>query len=130
MGAGWKHGPARGLGHGGPAKGVGVGHGWGGEASGKPARPGGPGRIKGVPLSETAAARARAILESHAEKAAQTMVDIAADPKDQRALSASVAVLDRIGVHAKSGVEVGGEGGKAIPVEWRIVDADGGNRDD
>jgi hypothetical protein len=30
MGAGWKHGPAKGAGVGGPAKGAGKGLGWGG----------------------------------------------------------------------------------------------------
>jgi hypothetical protein len=103
------------------------GPGWGGPKSDIPAGAG-PGRIKGVKLSETAAARARAILESGAERAARTMVAIAENVEDQRALSASVAVLDRIGVHAKAGLEVGGEGGKPIPVEWHIVD--GGDRDD
>lgn len=113
--------------HNGPARGGSAsGAGWGGPASGIPAGVG-PGRIKGVPLSETAAARARAILESGAERAARTMVQISETSEDQRALAASIAVLDRIGVHAKSGVEHSGEGGKPIPVEWRIVDSD---RDD
>lgn len=71
-------------------------------------------------MSETAAARARAILESGAERAARTMVQISETPEDQRALAASIAVLDRIGVHAKSGVEHSGEA--QIVIERRIVD--------
>jgi hypothetical protein len=96
------------------------GDGWGGEASGKDARPGGPGRIKGVPLNETAAVKARAILESYAERAARTVGEIAANIEDPRALAASKDVLDRVVGPPKVQVET--NGAQQIVIERRIVD--------
>ncbi len=102
------------------------GPGWGGPAQGAGNAPGdgtGGGRPEGVKHGEGKRAQARAALEDAAPLAVQTLIDVAKDVADQRAVAAAVAILNRVGLHEKSGVEVTGANG---PVELvvRIVDAD------
>jgi hypothetical protein len=76
-------------------------------------------------LSETAAAKARAILESYAERAARTVGEIAANIDDPRALAAGKDVLDRVIGPPK--VQVEQSGSQQIVIERRIIDPrDGG----
>ena len=107
--------PARG----GPA----TGPGWGGPANG-PGQIGGPGRTPGVKNGEGKVHKARETLEQAAPLAIQTVIDIANDKADPRALQAALAVLNRIGLHEKSGLEVGGENGNPLitRIERVIVD--------
>jgi hypothetical protein len=114
---GTRHG--NGKGHGGPRN----GEGWGGERKGEGNRLAGPGRPPGVKNGEGKQARARAMLEEAAPLAAQVLVDVAANLDDPRALQAAQAILNRVGLHEKSGVEVGGPNGKALAVTVEIVDA-------
>lgn len=99
--------------------------GWGGPAKGEGKPPGSPeaGRPEGVKNGEGKRAQARAALEEAAPLAVQTLINVAADAGDQRAVAAAVAILNRVGLHEKSGVELTGANG---PVELvvRIVDAD------
>lgn len=71
-------------------------------------------------MSDTAAARARAILESHAEKAALRLTQIVDEEKHPRNYDAILATLDRSGVHAKASIET--TGSQQIVIERRIVD--------
>lgn len=102
----------------------GNGAGYGGPAKGAGKKPGNKdaGRTKGVPLAETKAARARALAEAAAPVAIQRVIDIMNDLADQRSLSAAFGILNRVGLHEKSGVEHTGEGGNPIAIEWVIVD--------
>ena len=114
-----------GKGHGGPAKGAG----WGGGAIG--ARPpfgkGAKGRPAGVKNGEGKAARARAALEDAAPLAIETVIGIARNPEDPRALQAALAVLNRIGLHEKSGLEMtGADGGAMITRIERVIIERGG----
>lgn len=98
--------------------GPGQGPGWGGPAKG-PGRQGavpGSGRKPGVPLHETKAARARALLEDAAPLAAQVVVDIATSAADPRALAAALALLNRVGVHEKAGLEHSGPDGRPLTI--------------
>lgn len=100
------------------------GPGWGGPAKGAGAAPGtpSPGRPEGVKDGEGKRARARAALEEAAPLAVQTVIDIAMDKGDQRALQAALAVLNRVGLHEKSGVEVTGSDGAPVEIVVRILD--------
>jgi hypothetical protein len=71
--------------------------------------------------------KAREKLEQAAPDAIQTVIDIANDKADPRALQAALAVLNRIGLHEKSGIEVGGESGNPLitRIERVIVDKSG-----
>jgi hypothetical protein len=104
---------------GGPA----TGPGWGGPANG-PGKIGGPGRPLGMKNGEGKVHKARETLEQAAPLAIQTVIDIANDKADPRALQAALAVLNRIGLHEKSGLEVGGENGNPLitRIERVIVD--------
>ncbi|MCA3361565.1 MAG: hypothetical protein ING08_16010 [Roseomonas sp.] len=99
-----------GAGWGGPANGPGKGEGWGGPAGGKRAQfaQGAKGRPAGIRNGEGKAARARAAFEDAAPEAAETVIRIAQDKADPRALQAALAVLNRIGLHEKAGVEHSG----------------------
>jgi hypothetical protein len=68
--------------------------------------------------------KARETLEQAAPLAIQTVIDIANDKADPRALQAALAVLNRIGLHEKSGLEMtGADGGAVITrIERVIVD--------
>lgn len=70
---------------------------------------------------EGKAARSREALEAAQPIAIRTVLEIAADKGDQRALAAALAILNRTGLHEKSGVEVAGEGGGPLIVERVIV---------
>jgi|GEM_PF-4800215 len=71
------------------------------------------------------AARAHAALEDAAPLAIQTVIGIARNPEDPRALQAALAVLNRIGLHEKSGVELTGEnGGPITRIERVVIDPD------
>jgi len=71
--------------------------------------------------------KARETLEQAAPLAIQTVIDIANDKADPRALQAALAVLNRIGLHEKSGVELTGENGGAVitRIERVVIDAPG-----
>lgn len=118
----WKPGDSR---H--PRRGNGGGDkpGWGGPAKGEGSTfaEGNSGRPPGIANGEGKRAQARAALEDAAPLAVQTLISVASDAGDQRAVAAAVAILNRVGLHEKSGVEVTGANG---PVELvvRIVDAD------
>jgi len=105
----WKKGDPR---H--PRRGNGAG--WGGEAKGK-GDGSGAGRPEGVKNGEGKQARARAALEDAAPLAVQTLIDVAGNVDDQRAVAAAVAILNRVGLHEKSGLEIGGENGGGIVIE-------------
>lgn len=106
-----------GPGHGGPA----TGPGWGGEANG-PGQIGGPGRTPGVKNGEGKVAQSREALQEAAPLAIQTVIGIARNTKDPRALQAALAVLNRIGLHEKSGVEMtGADGGPMITRIERVI---------
>jgi hypothetical protein len=111
-----------GPGRGGPAKGGGAGDGWAGPAQGAgvPFKPGNAGRPEGIANGEGRAARARAALEDAVPLAIQTVVSIAGNLEDQRALAAALSILNRTGLHEKSGVEVGGEGGGPVVVVKKL----------
>lgn len=99
------------------------GEGWGGPPKG-PGKKGaghGQGRPAGVKDGEGKRARARAALEEAAPLAVQTIIDIAGNHDDQRALQAAVAILNRIGLHEKSGVEHSGPDGSALNVNVTIA---------
>lgn len=87
----------------------GNGAGWGGPARGAGNKGAGPGRPPGVSPGEGKQARARAALQEAAPLAVQTLIDVASDVSDQRAVAAAVAILNRIGLHEKSGVELTGK---------------------
>ena len=113
-----------GAGYGGPANGPGKGEGWGGPAGGMRAQfaQGAKGRPAGIRNGEGKAARARAAFEDAAPEAAETVIRIARNPDDPRALQAALAVLNRIGLHEKSGLEMtGAEGGAVITRIERVV---------
>lgn len=111
-----------GPGHGGPASGPG----WGGPANG-PGQIGGPGRTPGVKNGEGKVAQSREALQHAAPLAIKTVIDIATNTEDPRALQAALAVLNRIGLHEKSGVELTGENGGAVitRIERVVIDAPG-----
>lgn len=105
----------------------GNGPGWGGPAkgSGHTFTEGDPlaGRPVGVANGEGKRAMARAALEDAAPLAVQTLISVAGDAADQRAVAAAVAILNRVGLHEKHGVEVGGDGGGPVRIKVEIVDA-------
>lgn len=70
---------------------------------------------------EGKAAKARAKLESAAEDAADTVVAIARDIKDPRALQAAQHVLLRV-LGDPASLQVTGPGGGPQEIVWRIVD--------
>lgn len=82
----------------------GNGAGWGGAAKGAGAPPGSGqgGRPAGVKNGEGKQARARAALEEAAPLAVQTIIEIAGNVEDPRALQAAQAVLNRVGLHEKA----------------------------
>jgi hypothetical protein len=96
--------PAMGEGLHGPAKGA--------------ADPARRGRPEGVKNGEGMAAQARAELVAAAKDAARRLVDIAMDGSDPRSLAAAMAILNRVGLHEKTGVEHAGEGGGPIRLTW------------
>jgi hypothetical protein len=108
----------------------GNGPGWGGARRGEGHKftPGDPlaGRPVGVATGEGKRAMARAALEDSASLAVQTLISVASDASDQRAVSAAVAILNRVGLHEKHGVEVGGDGGGPVKIRVEIVDATDG----
>jgi len=102
------------------------GPGWGGPANG-PGKIGGPGRPPGMKNGEGKVHKAREKLGKAAPDAIQTVIDIANNKADPRALQAALAVLNRIGLHEKSGLEMtGADGGAMITrIERVIVDKSG-----
>lgn len=102
-------GPKQGPGFFGPAKGAGK--------SGA-----GPGRPKGVGDGEGKSARARAMLLEAGPDAAKALIDIATNEQDERRLQAAVHILNRIGLHEKSGIELSGQDGGPIAISRVIVD--------
>lgn len=105
----------------------GNGAGWGGPAKGAGHR-----MTAADPVSEAARAKAatvapgtgkkaqaRAALEDAAPLAVQTVIDLATKQEDPRALAAALAVLNRIGLHEKSGVEHTGADGGPMQVAVR-----------
>ena len=109
----------------------GNGSGWGGGRKGEGHRfvANDPlaGRPEGVKTGEGKAARARAKAQEAAEDAIDTVIAIAKDKADPRALAAAFGILNRVGIHEKSGVEHSGEGGGPLIVERIIIDPQ--NRD-
>jgi hypothetical protein len=100
-------------GHGGAAK----GDGWGGQANGKPDP-----AMRGVRTGENNAAKAREALIEAAPLAVHTVLTIASNPDDQRALAAALSILNRIGIHEKSGVEIGSDPASPLRIEVNIRD--------
>lgn len=100
------------------------GPGWGGERKGAGKPPGNleGGRPVGVKDGEGKRAQARAALEEAAPLAVQTLINVASDAADQRAVQAAVAILNRVGLHEKSGVEVTGSDGAPVEIVVRIMD--------
>lgn len=85
-----------------------TGQGWGGPAKGQGQQGAGPGRPPGVKNGEGKAAQAKAALEDAAPLAVQTVIELAQDKADPRALQAALAVLNRVGLHEKAGIEHSG----------------------
>lgn len=85
-----------------------TGQGWGGPAKGQGLKEPGPGRPPGVKNGEGKAAQAKAALEDAAPLAVQTVIELAQDKADPRALQAALAVLNRVGLHEKAGIEHSG----------------------
>jgi hypothetical protein len=79
----------------------------------------GPGRPEGVKTGDGKAARARVALEGAAPLAVKTVIDIASNLDDPRALAAAFGVLNRIGLHEKSGVEHTGQ--DAGPIKTQVT---------
>ena len=105
-----------GAGHGGPA----TGPGWGGPARGDDPTP--KGRPPGIKNGEGKVAQSREALQQAAPMAIKTVIDIATNKKDPRALQAALAVLNRIGLHEKSGLEMtGADGGALITRIERVI---------
>ena len=105
-----------GAGHGGPA----TGPGWGGPARGDDPTP--KGRTPGIKNGEGKVAQSREALQRAAPLAIKTVIDIAANLEDPRALQAALAVLNRIGLHEKSGLEMtGADGGALITRIERVI---------
>ena len=108
----WKKGDPRN-----PLRGNGAG--WGGPArgAGKPAGDNGlTGRPHGVKHGQGKQAQARAALEDAAPLAVQTLIDVAGNLDDQRAVNAAVAILNRIGLHEKAGLELAGADGGPVVI--------------
>ena len=84
--------------------GAGAGPGWGGPAKGAgvPFGPKNAGRPPGIVNGEGRIAQARAALAEAAPLAVQTVIEIAKNVSDQRALAAALAVMNRVGLHEKS----------------------------
>ena len=100
-----------------PAKGAG----WGGPASNAPRpefAPGNAGPPAGIAKGEGRQALAKAALIEAAPAAARTVIEIALNPDDPRALQAAQAVLNRVGLHEKSGVEHSGPNGGPLRLTW------------
>lgn len=79
--------------------------GWGGPAKGAGNRSAGPGRPVGVKDGEGKAARARQLFEEAAPLAAQVVLNVMQDAADPRNMAAALSVLNRVGLHEKSGLE-------------------------
>lgn len=92
----------------------GNGAGWGGSAKGAGNHGRGPGRPKGVPDGAGKKAQAQAALEEAAPLAVQTVIDLAGNLSDPRALQAAVAILNRVGMHEKAGLEHSGAVGFTV----------------
>jgi len=103
-----------GPGYGGAAK--------GGRGKGEPPKAAGPGRPDGVKTGQGKKGKTREALEAAAPMAIETVIAIAKDQKDLRSLTAAFGILNRVGLHEKSGVEHTGEGGEPIQVNIRIVE--------
>lgn len=104
----WKKGDPR---H--PRRGNGAG--WGGPAQGKGDGTG-AGRPEGSKNGESKQTRARAALEDAAPLAVQTLINVAGNIDDQRAVNAAVAILNRIGLHEKAGLELAGADGGPVVI--------------
>lgn len=72
---------------------------------------------------EGKAAQAREALQDAAPLAVRTIIDLAQSTTDPRSLAAAIAILNRIGLHEKSGVEVTGADGGPMRIERVIIDA-------
>jgi hypothetical protein len=99
----------------------GNGAGWGGppKGAGRTAPP--PGRTAGVKNGEGKAALARARLLEAADRAAETVVSIATDISDPRALQAAQHVLLRT-LGDPAALQVTGAGGGPVEIRRVIVD--------
>lgn len=106
----------------------GNGAGWGGPAKGEghrlkpkgdPASDAVRSMAEGIAPGEGKKAQARAALEDAAPMAVQTVIDLASKQDDPRALAAALAVLNRVGLHEKSGVEHTGADGGPVQVAIR-----------
>ena len=102
----------------------GNGPGWGGPAKGegKKGVVPGSGRPPGVKNGEGKQARAREALEAAQGLAIATIIQIASDSSDQRALAAAFGILNRTGLHEKSSLEHSGPEGGPMRIERVIID--------
>jgi hypothetical protein len=106
----------------GTRRGNGAGHGagWGGPGTPHTGKKGG--RPPGVRNGEGKAARARERAISAAEEAVERVIAIMRNEDDQRSLTAALAILNRVGLHEKSGVEVTGTEDGPVKIKVEIVD--------
>ena len=98
-----------------------TGDGWGGPPNGEGNRQAGPGRPEGVANGEGKRARAQAALDDAAELAVKTVIDIATDTTDQRALAAAMHILNRTLGETTKPTTISGPGGGPLEIVRRII---------
>jgi len=107
--------------------GPGAGPGWGGAAKGAGKKgPGhGQGRPDGVKNGEGKQAQARAALEGALPLAVQTVIGIAGDITDQRALQAASNIIDRVLGKVGDKLTVAGDADAPLVIRRIIIDPKG-----
>jgi hypothetical protein len=107
----------------------GNGAGWGGAAkgAGKQGAGHGQGRPDGVKDGEGKQAQARAALEDALPLAVQTVIGIASDIKDQRALQAASNIIDRVLGKVGDKLTVAGDADAPLVIRRIIIDPKGPN---
>lgn len=96
--------------------------GYGGPAKGEGKKGPGPGRPPGMKNGEGKKAKGREAIEAAVPAAIATVIAIAKARKDPRALSAAFGILNRAGLHEKSGVELTGADGAPVAVQFYLPD--------
>jgi len=105
----------------------GNGAGWGGAAkgAGKQGAGHGQGRPDGVKDGQGKQARARAALEEALPLAVQTVIGIALNIKDQRALQAASTIIDRVLGKVGDKLTVAGDADAPLVIRRIIIDPKG-----
>jgi hypothetical protein len=105
----------------------GNGAGWGGAAkgAGKQGAGHGQGRPDGVKDGQGKQAQARAALEDALPLAVQTVIGIAGDIKDQRALQAASNIIDRVLGKVGDKLTVAGDADAPLVIRRIIIDPKG-----